>query len=286
MVERDGRTVARLPYVVKGRGRLRILTEPPLTQTLGPWIERVDAKATTALSTEIELLAALEAALPPAQAFLQHFSPTIPNALPFYWAGYRLEARYTYRLDDLSSETALWDGLRSNIRREIRKARKRVEIRDDLGLDKFHAVWSKTFARQNLDVPFSLADLERLDAACATRGARTMLFASDEADRIHAVAYAVWDEHAAYYLLGGGDEELRTSGAGSLLMWESIMRARAVTGVFDFEGSMLKPVERFFRSFGGRQTPYLRVSRFSVPAHAAWTLRAAARRRVAARRAG
>ena len=88
-----------------------------------------------------------------------------------------------------------------------------------------------------------------------------MLFAQDEADRIHAVAYIVWDEHAAYYLLGGSDPDLRTSGAASLLMWEAIMRARRVTDVFDFEGSMLKPVERFFRAFGARQTPYLNVSR-------------------------
>jgi hypothetical protein len=96
-----------------------------------------------------------------------------------------------------------------------------------------------------------------------------MLFAVDEADRVHAVTYAVWDENGAYYLLGGGHPELRSSGAGSLLMWEAIMRARAVTDVFDFEGSMLKPVERFFRAFGGCQTPYLYVSRVSAPAQAA-----------------
>ena len=44
-------------------------------------------------------------------------------------------------------------------------------------------------------------------------------------------------------------------------MWESILRARLVTDVFDFEGSMIGPVERFFRAFGSRQTPYLKVSR-------------------------
>jgi hypothetical protein len=278
VVERNGRTVARLPYVVRGRGRLRMLTQPPLTQTLGPWIERVDAKTTHALGNEIELLTALEAALPPAQAFLQHFSPTLLNALPFYWAGYRIEVQYTYRLEGLSSEEALWSGLRGNIRREIRKARKRVEVRDDLGLDQFHSVWSKTFARQNLEPPRSLAELERIDTACAARGARAMLFAVDEADRVHAVSYVVWDERAAYYLLGGGDQELRTSGAASMLMWEAIIRARDVTDVFDFEGSMLKPVERFFRSFGSRQAPYLRVSRFTPAARAARAIHAALRR--------
>ena len=148
-----------------------MLTQPPLTQTLGPWVERSGAKPANALADEMELLTALEAALPPAEAFLQHFSPTMLNALPFFWAGYRLEVRYTYRLEGLGSEEALWDGLRGNIRREIRKARKRVEVRDDLGLDRFHAVWAKTFARQGLAAARTRSpQLERLDAACAARG--------------------------------------------------------------------------------------------------------------------
>jgi hypothetical protein len=278
VVERDGRTVARLPYTVRGRGRWRMLTQPPLTQTLGPWVEPTAAKPAHALAREMELLTELEAALPPAEAFLQEFSPTMLNALPFFWAGYRIEVRYTYRLEGLRSEEALWDGLRGNIRREIRKARKRVEVRDDLGLDRFHAVWAKTFSRQGLEPPLSFATVERLDAACASRAARAMLFAHDETGRVHSVTYVVWDEHAAYYLLGGSDPELRTSGAASLLMWEAIMRAREVTDIFDFEGSMLKQLERFFRAFGGRQTPYLSVRRTSRLAHAALAARAGWRR--------
>ena len=282
-VERDGRVVARLPYVVRGRRPFRLLTMPPLTQTLGPALKRSDAKAAHALGDELALLGELEAGLPAADGFVQQFSPAVMNALPFYWAGYTLELQYTYRLEGLGSEADLWNGLRGNIRREIRKARTRVEVRDDAGLDRFHPVWAKTFARQELEAPAPLAQLTRLDAACAARGARALLSAHDEHDRIHAVAYIVWDSHAAYYLLGGADPELRTSGASSLLMWESIMRARAVTDVFDFEGSMLQPVERFFRAFGSRQTPYLRVSRCSAHARAALAAREgwrAVRRRV------
>jgi CelD/BcsL family acetyltransferase involved in cellulose biosynthesis len=259
-VERDGQVVARLPYAVRGRSRLRVLTMPPLTPTLGPWVRRSEASPARALSQEHELLGELVAALPRFDVFSQQFSPTMLNALPFHWAGYRLQLQYTYRLEGLQSDETLWNGLRGNIRRAIRKARRLLVVRDDLGLDEFHAVWAKTFARQGLRPPASLADLERIDAACAARDARAMLFAVDEADRVHAVAYGVWDEQAAFYLLGGGDPELRNSGATSLLMWELIMRARAVTDVFDFEGSMIEPLERFFRAFGGRQTPYLRVT--------------------------
>jgi hypothetical protein len=159
-----------------------------------------------------------------------------------------------------------------------------VEVRDDLPLDRFHAVWAKTFERQGLPVPASLALLERLDAACAPRAAAARLSAHDDAGRVHAVAYVVWDANAAFYLLGGGDPALRTSGAGSLLLWEAIARARAVTDVFDFEGSMLAPVERHFRAFGARQTPYLRVSRATALGRAALTARSGWRRLTRLRR--
>ena len=72
--------------------------------------------------------------------------------------------------------------------------------------------------------------------------------------------------------MGGGDPHLRTSGAGSLLIWEAIQRASADSQVFDFEGSMLRPVERFFRAFGGRQTPYPHVSRATRVGAAALTM--------------
>jgi CelD/BcsL family acetyltransferase involved in cellulose biosynthesis len=273
-VERDGQVLARLPYAVRGRRRLRVLTMPPLTPTLGPWVRRSEASPPRALSQENELLGELVAALPSAHVFRQQFSPTMLNGLPFHWAGYRLQLRYTYRLEGLQSDETLWNGLRGNIRRAIRKGRRLLVMREDRGLDEFHAIWAKTFARQGLQAPASLADLERIDAACAAHDARAMLFAVDEADRVHAVAYGVWDEQGAYYLLGGGDPELRNSGATSLLLWELIMRARAVTDVFDFEGSMIEPLERFFRSFGARQTPYLYVSRMTPRGSAAVELRA------------
>jgi len=283
-VQRGGRTVARLPFMVRGPRRMRVLTQPPLTPFLGPWVQREPgAKYAKALGDEMELQAELAAALPAAAAFRQSFASTVSGCLPFIWAGYRAGVRYTYRLEDLGSEQALWAGLAGNIRREIRKARGRVEVREGLGVDRFYDVWSRTFARQGLAAP-DLARLRRIEAACAERDARAMLFAVDEAEQVHAVAYVVWDRSTAYYLMGGGDPQLRTSGASSLLMWEAIQRAGAVAEVFDFEGSMLPPVERFFRAFGGRQAPYLHVSRADRLAGAVLAARGNAQRLLARRR--
>jgi antitoxin (DNA-binding transcriptional repressor) of toxin-antitoxin stability system len=262
-VTEDGRVVARLPYVRKTRYGLTMLGQPPLTHTLGPWIEPYDGKPTTALAREEALLGELIERLPPADRFLQAFSPELLDALPFHWAGSEIAVRYTYRLDDLTSEERLWEGLDSATRGTIRKARRTVEIRTDLGLDVAYELAVKTYARQGLGVPFSKSLLERIDAACAPRGARQLLFAVDAKGVVHAGTYAVFDRDAAYGIVSGGDPAVRSSGAGLLLIWEAVTRAASSTSVFDFGGSMLRPVERIFRGFGARQTPYLLVSRHS-----------------------
>ena len=56
--------------------------------------------------------------------------------------------------------------------------------------------------------------------------------------------------------MGGGNPDLRNSGAQSLCMWEAIKFASSLNLSFDFEGSMIEPIERFFRNFGAIQTPF------------------------------
>jgi len=100
-----------------------------------------------------------------------------------------------------------------------------------------------------------------LDQACAPREARKFFFGIDKEGKIHAAVYLVWDENSAFYLMGGGDPELRNSGTTSLCMWEAIQFAAGVTKRFDFEGSMIEPVERFVRAFGAKQYQYFSISK-------------------------
>ena len=62
-----------------------------------------------------------------------------------------------------------------------------------------------------------------------------------------------------YYLWGGSDPQFRNSGTNSYCLWEAIKFSASVTKAFDFEGSMIKPFEKFFRAFGGKLTPYFHV---------------------------
>ena len=91
----------------------------------------------------------------------------------------------------------------------------------------------------------------------------------DSEGRTHSALYVVWDERTLYPIISARDPELQVFGANTLLYWEAIQLAATVSRVFDFEGSMLEPVEHFVRGFGGRQTPYFAISKSRQRAKAA-----------------
>lgn len=262
LVEKGQEVQAAMPLAVKRRYGLRLLTQPPLTQTLGPWIRPTDAKYANRLGREKELMQALIDQLPSYHYFAQNWHFTQTNWLPFFWNGFQQTTIYTYRLNQLAHEEQIWSGLQENIRREIKKAlnRENIKVRMDLGIDDFFELNRQVFERQGKQVPYSKAFVQNLDKAAAQHNARQIFIAEDAQGRRHAGIYLVWDQNSAYYLMGGGDPELRKSGATSLCMWEAIRFAATVSKSFDFEGSMLEPVERFFRAFGAMQTPYYSVS--------------------------
>lgn len=260
LARENGRVVGALPYFYKQKGPFRYATMPPFVKWLGPYV-LPELRGNP--RREPAVVAALLAQLPPLAAFKQNCYPTLTNWLPFYWQGFRQTTYYTYRLHQLPNLARVEAGLSAGIRREIRQARQRVRVVHDLPLATFYAVNRLSFARQGLAVPYSEAQFLRLDAALAAQGARQLFFAVDAQDRVHSVAYLIWDATTAYYHLAGDDPALRASNAGILLAWEAIRYASEVLGLgcFDFEGSMLPGVERVRVRFGAVQTPYFFVWR-------------------------
>jgi hypothetical protein len=266
VVRRGEHVVARLPYMRRRRLGLTTIVQPPLTQTLGPWLVRGEGKRANRLETEKKLLEQLIDLLPSFDFFRQAFAPTLTNWLPFYWAGFQATVRITYRIDDLSDLDRVQSEFQEQVRRGIRKGRGVVEVDHDCPLSELLRLDAESCARQGRRSPYSEDLVRRLDAACKARGAGRILGAVDAGGRVHAALFVVWDGQTFYPLINGRDPELQAFGANTLLYWEAIRLASEVSRVFDFEGSMLKPVEHFFRGFGGRQAPYLQVSKASLTA--------------------
>lgn len=260
LVEEKGKIIASLPYYFKKRMGFKLITMPRLTPKMGMWIKYpIGQDDTSKLSYEKMIIEKLIEQLPPYDMYLQNFDYSFDNWLPFYWRNFNQTTKYTYIIENIHNHDAVYSDFRSNVKRNIKKAQKMVGIHTENDIKKFYEIYKKTFEIQNIPTPNSLELLSKIDLFCSNRECRKIFFAEDEFARVHAAVYIIWDKVSAYYLMGGSDAALRNSGAMSLLLWEAIKFTSTFVEKFDFEGSMIEPIERFFRSFGAVQKPYFQI---------------------------
>jgi hypothetical protein len=249
-------------YPIKKKYNLKLIAMPMLTLGIGPVITYFPGqKYANILSHEQQVIDELHKQLPPFDLFDLYFLPIYKNQMAFHWKGFIQKTRYTYRINDLSNLDKVFEEFNSSIRSQIRKAEKEILITESDDIELFYKINSLTFNRQNKKIPYSLSYVKQIDQACKQNDCRKILFAKDNEGNIHAAVYIVWDNQSAYYLMGGSDETFKSSGAYSLLLWSAIKTSAGLTKQFNFCGSMLPTVERFFRSFGGEQIPYLHLNK-------------------------
>lgn len=261
--EKGGKILGTLPYFIKKKFGFTILTSPQFTQVLGVWLAPSKAKYANRLGKEKEVIQGLIHHLPKYHAFFQSFHNSYTNWLPLYWLGFEQTTKYTYVIEDLTSLENVWADSNPNIKTDVRKAQRLLTLINDLPFEEFYRVVSLTYKRQGMKVPFAYSMLKKIFDKAVARNSGKLFCAVDGEGRTHAVLFLIWDENTAYYLIGGADPELRNSGAASLCIWEAIKFSATVTKAFDFEGSMVYGIERFFRGFGAKQKPYSRIIKFS-----------------------
>ena len=261
VIEKEGEEIiASLVYFQKQKLGLRYLTMPPFVKVMGPYIK----PAYRSLKESHRLLEKLIGQLPKVDCIKQDLHYSNANWLPFNWAGFQQTSRYTYllELDDLD---AVFKNINRNMRRNIKKAQSQLIVKRDLPLETFYEINKMSFDRQGIGIPYSFEQLKKHDEALASHKARQIFYAEDQNGQIHSAAYLIWDEYSSYYHLSGDNPSLRQSGAGILLIWEAIQFTKNELGlnIFDFEGSMIKPVEQIRRQFGAKQQPYSRVWKYN-----------------------
>jgi len=261
--------IAIFPYSLKRKAIFRYITMPHLCFQIGPYIVPAHRDRTE------EILPLLLAQLPKVDFIEQRWlysnffsnSGRLLSIRQIGWSNissnYQLSERYSYRFEDLSDLTKVYQNVYSSYRNnKIKKAKRTVQIKENLSIEAFYRVHKLTFDRQGITVPFSLDFLKQLDSACAKRNARKIFYAVDEEERIHSVAYLVWDNECSYLLMGGDDPKLRKSGAGIWLTWHTIEYTKKVLGLnqYDFEGSMIPGVEKVRKSFGAQRKYYWQIN--------------------------
>lgn len=247
-------------YFIKRKYGFRRLLLPPLTPFLGPWIVYPEGqKQANRIGHEKKVMEELIKGLPPYDELIMNFHPGLKNWLPFYWKGFEQCTRYTYRIPHPIDPEGQFSQLKNNIRWDIQKAEKGLKVETSEDLDALYRIKRKDREKKGTPLDYSLDYLRSLDRSLRSNGQCQLLFATDASGKKFAGGYFVMDQNCSYYLVGGTDPDHRQSGGMSLLLWEAIKQAASRSLSFDFEGSMVPGVERFFRGFGGELLAYYQV---------------------------
>jgi len=259
---KGGELFAGLPLACSTRLGVKKAHHPFLTPYLGVVFKESKAKYVTRVSNEKDIGRAIARRIKEDFDSINFsFTPFTIDLQSFIWEGFSSGVKYTYllELDDLEN---VWNEMDAKRRNDITRAEKdgiHVEINNDF--EQTFTLVEKTFERQERNMVFKSAAF-RCNEILNQKGQCKSFLAKNKAGNAIATVYIVWDEKRSYLLLGGYDPEESHRGARAIAMWEAIKFTRRELGLnqFDFEGSMIQPVEQFSRKFGGELTPYYSVS--------------------------
>jgi lipid II:glycine glycyltransferase (peptidoglycan interpeptide bridge formation enzyme) len=270
-LDEKGEIEAAMIFSIRKKWGLTTLSEPVLSPFCGVWFrQNTFKKQHEAIYYRKKHLEILIQQLPFAHRYSFRLQTSLTDWQPFYWANWQQETRYTYRLaiDDLK---IVAENFNDNTKRNIQKSAKNFTIESSDNFDKFIEINALTYQRQAITQPISLDIWQKVEHILVEKNRRRLFFAQNtdlsrdnREESYEAAIYVVIDGATAYYLAGGATENGRSKGAMHGLLAHAIQEAAAAgCTVFDFEGSMLRGVEPFFRGFGGELTPYFRVFKYA-----------------------
>ena len=258
LYEKGGEIWGSFVYVIKKKYGFTLITMLKLTQFLGPYIKYPKGqKYYKKLSWEKEIMNYFIDNLPKFDYFNMNFHYSITNWLPFYWRGFKQTTRYTYVVENNLTIEELSKNFETDIRRRRRKAEKLgviVEKSDDLEM--LYNLAYYTFKRQNIKTPYSFDFLKKL---YENNKDNIKINLAKYKDKYIAGNLLLVDDKRVIYLIGGIDSEYKDIGAMDLVLYESVKYALENNKIFDFEGSMIESIEKYFRSFGAVQKPYFNI---------------------------
>lgn len=259
LVQKGKDILASMPYFEFKKSGFTYNVQPPLTQKLGPWISPSKSKYSKALGQEKDLMENLISQLPKFDFFSQSWDYKNTNWLPFYWKGFEQTTKYTYVINNLSDIDSICLEFENSKRKNIKKAEGMVNIVFDIPYDEFYENHKYTLEKQGSKISYSKVLFKTIYEAAYLNNSGRTIAAYDKEGNLHAAIFVIWDSESAYDLISTIDPDYRTYGAASLLIKSIIEFLSGKTCKFDFEGSMIESVERSFRQFGAKQTPYFNV---------------------------
>ncbi len=234
----DGSIRAAWPYLRIRKWGMNALLNPRMTSYLGP---------VAAGPLEEEELAVLYHRLPRHLLLEQKINPDAGISGTPDSKIKRIPSP-TYLLNLKNDESRLLENMKESLRRQIRKAGRNLEMTsgqpDELAM-LFDAELRGKVGKNLLPLPQLTALLSLLNDEDG------FLLAARASGQLLGGIAIVRNFRSYYYLMGAQTDKGREMAAMSGLMWEAIRETRRREApLFDFEGSSIPSIARFFSSFG------------------------------------
>jgi len=232
-----------------GKARLRTLVTPPFASHCGLFIDNPSASTHKRYSFEKKVMDAIADFLKksPYVFYQLDFPSDFQDMQSFVWKGVSVQVKYTYRVDLTQSAETLRAGLDQKLRNVINKfEREEGTIKvgtpssesNKLIMSNFmdHQVkWKEDVFNQLMQAAFMKASYAVIE------------------EKVAGVALTAGQGKCTYYLFGAVDRSLKNNAAGPAALFHAMIQAKSDGfEIFDFEGSMIPDIEKYFRQFGGK----------------------------------
>lgn len=259
VVEEKGQWKAVMPWFVKSFFGVKSAFQPALCQFQGAFLISNELSNYKQIDFERkigELFAS--SILDNCNKYESNFSPSLQYVLPYYWKGFELLPRFTYYLDLPSSIS----NYSTNHQRALHKANK---CGFNLGIEDNPAEMIALF-KQNKGAEIKLLtehhyfSMAKIANAFMPRGMAHVLTCRDKNGLLVSAIIAYTFKGKFTYYLGTTTEQGKKDQAMVWLLTEAALYAQKLgCTVFDFEGSMMAPIEKFFRGFGANYKNYYTI---------------------------
>lgn len=256
--DKEGRLLAGIPLPREKRAGLIHFQSNLLTPYLGPIFDLSKASKTFQKLSLMRRWGECLARAIRGYDFLSYGVGTEgPDLQGFLWASFVVTVYYTFRFESGCSINRVFEQIDPRHRGKLTTALRQQQLTLEVGdnMDAFMMLNKQTFDRQGLATPWEESVARRLWAAAKARG-QADIYLTRTVDGIYTAGVLVVHDHrTSYNLMAGGHPEKRGLGGGNLVVWQAIQDALRAGRAFDFEGSVLRDVEHYFRGWGAEAKP-------------------------------
>jgi hypothetical protein len=268
VILREGEQIqAVFPFQISVKWGVQYAIQPHFSQYLGVLLENKKENKYKNLEFQKKAIQLIHEVLPSSLRYISYnFAPEFDYDLAFKWLGWEHKTNYTYWVDISKGYDVFLAESASHVRREAKKATQNgIEIRVENEPDKVIEILktAKPEAVRNIHPHFFKALSDNSKHFFETQKS-CCLIAYHEEKAVAGIIYFFHNNKMIYYQ-GSTLPTHKNSGAMTLIITESVRLFGGQYQFLDFDGSMIEPIERFFRGFGGFPIRYSNFTLNQLP---------------------